>query len=117
MQAFLSSEFTRQIRTDLDLKQLNRTRLSYSSINFIGDKLMPHDRYQTVQELAERLEVAEATVRQWIKIGLLRAIDIGKGWRIADTDLELFLRARESGAAQRRRPGSQRPHEQRCDPR
>ncbi len=57
---------------------------------------MPHDRYQTVQELAERLEVAEATVRQWIKIGLLRAIDIGKGWRIADTDLELFLRARET---------------------
>ncbi len=57
---------------------------------------MPHDRYQTVQELAERLEVAEATVRQWIKTGLLRAIDIGKGWRVADTDLELFLRARET---------------------
>jgi len=57
---------------------------------------MPHDRYQTVQELAERLEVAEATVRQWIKSGELRAIDIGKGWRIADTDLEHFLRARET---------------------
>lgn len=57
---------------------------------------MPHDRYQTVQELAERLEVAEATVRQWIKAGLLRAIDIGKGWRIADTDLELFLKLRET---------------------
>lgn len=57
---------------------------------------MPHDRYQTVQELAERLEVAEATVRQWIKTGLLRAIYIGKGWRVADTDLELFLRARET---------------------
>lgn len=57
---------------------------------------MPHDRYQTVQELAERLEVAEATVRQWIKSGELRAIDIGKGWRIADTDLEHFLRAHET---------------------
>jgi excisionase family DNA binding protein len=33
------------------------------------------------------LEVAEATVRHWIKSGELRAIDIGKGWRIADTDL------------------------------
>ena len=30
---------------------------------------MPQDRYQTVQELAVRLEVAEATVRQWIKAG------------------------------------------------
>jgi excisionase family DNA binding protein len=57
---------------------------------------MPKDRYQTVQELAERLEVAEATVRQWIKSGELRAIDIGKGWRIADTALDQFLRARET---------------------
>lgn len=57
---------------------------------------MPHDRYQTVQELAERLEVSESTVRQWIKSGELRAIDIGKGWRIADTDLHHFLKARET---------------------
>jgi excisionase family DNA binding protein len=57
---------------------------------------MPKDRYQTVQELAARLEVAEATVRQWIKSGELRAIDIGKGWRIADTDLEHFFKARET---------------------
>ncbi len=57
---------------------------------------MPQDRYQTVQELADRLEVAEATVRQWIKNGKLRAIDIGKGWRIADIDLERFLKAHET---------------------
>ena len=57
---------------------------------------MPQDRYQTVQELADRLEVAEATVRQWIKAGALRAIDIGKGWRISDTDLLQFLTARET---------------------
>ncbi len=57
---------------------------------------MPKDRYQTVQEVADRLEVAEATVRQWIRSGALRAIDIGKGWRIADTDLALFLTARET---------------------
>jgi excisionase family DNA binding protein len=61
---------------------------------------MPHDRYQTVKELAERLEVSEATVRQWIKSGDLRAIDIGKGWRIADTDLERFLKSRETASRQ-----------------
>lgn len=65
---------------------------------------MPHDRYQTVQELAERLEVAEATVRRWIKSGDLRAIDIGKGWRIADFDLERFLKDRET--AQREMDGT-----------
>jgi len=57
---------------------------------------MPQDRYQTVQELAQRLEVAEATVRHWIKSGALRAIDIGKGWRIADADLARFLIAHET---------------------
>ena len=57
---------------------------------------MPKDRYQTVQELALRLEVAEATVRRWIKSKELRAVDIGKGWRIADTDLARFLTMRET---------------------
>ena len=57
---------------------------------------MPQDRYQTVPEVADRLEVAEATVRQWIKAGALRAIDIGKGWRISDTDLSQFLTTRET---------------------
>lgn len=61
---------------------------------------MPQDRYQTVQEVADRLEVAEATVRQWIKSGALRAIDIGKGWRISDTDLAQFLKTRETAPRQ-----------------
>jgi excisionase family DNA binding protein len=61
---------------------------------------MPQDRYQTVQEIADRLEVAEATVRQWIKSGALRAIHIGKGWRIPDADLAQFLKSRETAPRQ-----------------
>ena len=57
---------------------------------------MPHDQYQTVKEVADRLKVAEATVRHWIKAGELRAIDIGKGWRIADADLEQFIKRHET---------------------
>jgi excisionase family DNA binding protein len=68
---------------------------------------MPQDQYQTVQEVADRLEVAEATVRQWIKSGVLRAIDIGKGWRVSDTDLGQFLRSRETAP---------RPSENRSSP-
>ncbi len=57
---------------------------------------MPEENYQTVKEVADRLKVAEATVRLWIKLGDLRAIDIGKGWRIANTDLEQFLERHQS---------------------
>jgi len=52
---------------------------------------MPRDAYQTVMEVADRMKVNEATVRQWIKEGSLRAIDIGKGWRIGPDDLDAFL--------------------------
>lgn len=57
---------------------------------------MPLDQYQTVKEVADRLKVAEATVRHWIKDGQLRAIDIGKGWRIASADLKEFLRLHQT---------------------
>src|SRR5690606_1468832 len=57
---------------------------------------MPNEHYQTVKEVADRLKVAEATVRHWIKQGDLRAIDVGKGWRIAHTDLEHFLERHQS---------------------
>jgi excisionase family DNA binding protein len=57
---------------------------------------MPEERYQTVREVADRLKVAEATVRHWIRLGDLRAIDIGKGWRIANTDLKQFLERYQS---------------------
>jgi len=57
---------------------------------------MPQDRYQTVQDVADRMKVSEATVRHWIKEGGLRAIDIGKGWRISDADLRDFLRRHET---------------------
>lgn len=57
---------------------------------------MPQDRYQTVQEVADRLKVSEATVRHWIKEGALRAIDVGKGWRISDQDLDEFLHRHET---------------------
>lgn len=59
---------------------------------------MPRDQYQTVKEVADRLQVSEATVRGWIKHGGLRAIEIGKGWRIADSDLEAFLRSHATRA-------------------
>jgi excisionase family DNA binding protein len=52
---------------------------------------MSRERYRTVREVADLLQVNEVTVRRWIKDGELRAIDIGKGWRIGPDDLDAFL--------------------------
>lgn len=48
-------------------------------------------RFMTVREVADLVQVSEATVRHWIKEGALRAIDVGREWRIVPRDLEAFL--------------------------
>ncbi|MCR9070291.1 MAG: helix-turn-helix domain-containing protein [Alphaproteobacteria bacterium] len=45
----------------------------------------------TVHDAAKMLQVQEATVRSWIRDKRIRAIKLGKEWRIAQEDLEAFL--------------------------
>jgi len=45
----------------------------------------------TLQETADLLKLSEATTRGLIKSGDVRAIRIGREWRIAVRDLEEFL--------------------------
>lgn len=48
-------------------------------------------KFMTVREVADLAQVGEATVRQWIKQGDLRAIDVGREFRIIPRDFERFL--------------------------
>jgi excisionase family DNA binding protein len=48
----------------------------------------------TTQEVAELLKVREATVRSWIRDRDLRAVRLGREFRIAVKDLEAFIDAR-----------------------
>jgi len=48
-------------------------------------------RFLTVKEVADLVQVSEASVRHWIKLQQLRAIDLGREWRIIPRDLEAFL--------------------------
>lgn len=61
-------------------------------------------RFMTVREVADLAQVSEATVRHWIKDGQLRAIDVGREWRIIPRDLEDFLDRHATGAQAPRGP-------------
>ena len=56
-------------------------------------------KFMTVREVAELTQVSEATVRHWIKDGSLRAIDVGREFRIIPRDLEVFLDQHATSAA------------------
>jgi len=63
-----------------DPYQLKDSETRYSAPNITEKaQTMPDDQYQTVKEVADRLQVGEATMRGWIKAGGLRAIEVGKG--------------------------------------
>lgn len=52
---------------------------------------MIEDKLWTPPQVAERLQVNERTVTQWLRKGHLRGFKIGKEWRIAQRDLQAFL--------------------------
>jgi excisionase family DNA binding protein len=52
---------------------------------------MPEDKLLTPPQVAERLQVNERTVTQWLRKGHLRGFKIGKEWRVSARDLEAFL--------------------------
>jgi len=51
----------------------------------------------TIPEVAGICRVNEKTIRRWIKADDLAAIKLGTQWRIAQKDLNHFLRERWTG--------------------
>lgn len=49
--------------------------------------------FLTTQEIAELLKVREQTVRSWIHAQELRAVKLGREFRVAVKDLEAFVNA------------------------
>jgi excisionase family DNA binding protein len=58
-------------------------------------------RFLTVKEVADLVQVSEASVRHWIRLQQLRAVDLGREWRIIPRDLEAFLAAHATSRAER----------------
>jgi len=45
----------------------------------------------TVEEITKILKVTQRTLYNYIKSGTLKAVKIGKYWRVKHTDLQVFL--------------------------
>jgi excisionase family DNA binding protein len=61
------------------------------------------ERWFTVEQIAERLQVTGQSVRRWIRDGQLIAHAFGgkAGWRIKESDLDKFLKSRRASAENR----------------
>lgn len=46
----------------------------------------------TTEDVARRLNTSEASVRRWIRNGLMAGIQVGAEWRVERAELEDFIR-------------------------
>ncbi len=55
----------------------------------------------SVQDVAQRLDVHDQTVRRWLKSGQLKGMPFGgrTGWRIEEEDLREFIESMKKAAA------------------
>ena len=54
----------------------------------------PMEKYLTVTEVAERLQVHWQSVLTYIKNGELEAVKLGRGYRISEEAIEAFIKSR-----------------------
>jgi excisionase family DNA binding protein len=52
---------------------------------------MDEDRYWTPKQIADRLQVDVHTINRWIREGKLKAIRLGKQYRIPDSEIRAFI--------------------------
>jgi excisionase family DNA binding protein len=61
----------------------------------VREVIMTDEKFLTVAQVAERLEIGQETVRRWIKSGKLHAVNLGGtklGYRIPESEIERLLR-------------------------
>lgn len=56
------------------------------------NKVIPEEKYLTIQEVADSLKVAYLTVYRWIQNGKLKAYKAEKQYRIKQSDFDHFLK-------------------------
>lgn len=49
------------------------------------------DKYYSLQDIADLLQVNYITVFRWVRAGKLKSLKAGKQYRIKKTDLDIFM--------------------------
>lgn len=57
---------------------------------------MEENKFYTIEQVAEMLQVVYLTVYRWIQDGKLKAVKAGKQYRIRQSDLDKFLETKEN---------------------
>lgn len=73
---------------------------------------MPDPPLLTVPQVAQEFQVTAQTIRNWIDQGVLPAVRVGQGFRIARTDVDALLgraKAESDSLATQRDPWSPEP--------
>ena len=55
------------------------------------------ETYYTVEQIAQMLQMHPKTVQRYIREGKLRAVKVGKGWRVSGHDLSVFTEGETAG--------------------
>lgn len=50
------------------------------------------EKYYSVTQVAEKYNVSREAVHQWIKAGRLKAVQVGKLYRISETEIKKFIK-------------------------
>ncbi|MHB0912796.1 MAG: helix-turn-helix domain-containing protein [Armatimonadota bacterium] len=58
-------------------------------------------RILTVEQTAEKLQMSEDVVREYLRAGKLPGRKIGKSWRVVESDLESWISAGQGERAER----------------
>lgn len=62
---------------------------------------MNKEQFYTTKEIAEKYKLTPEAVQKWIKEGKLKAIRLGKVWRISESALQDFIKeSMEKGETQ-----------------
>ncbi|NSW76059.1 MAG: helix-turn-helix domain-containing protein [Candidatus Atribacteria bacterium] len=55
------------------------------------------EEFYTVEEVAQKLKVTEYVIRKWIREKKLKAVKIGRLWRVPESALREFLKINGKG--------------------